>query len=749
MTTSTTQSVTTDRTTNNTTSSKRLNGSLAVVCLALFGCLLTAGPAMAYPPAIPNNNISSNSITPKMDAEIDKHFAEKKLPGLVVLYARDGLLTYKRSLGYSDVENQVKMTEHRVGRLNSVSKWVAGIISMQQVEKGNFNLNATAKSYLPDLPDHHTYKVKDLLSCRSGVPYYSEAQAIGAPAGWDNDHYDSATEAAPMIWNDPLVSPVGLYHYSTRGYTILGACLEQGAHESISDIIQTDLNQKFGLSTLAAEDVTKSNSQRMKLYTWNRPNRLGKFYLGKNIEVERGDHSWKVLGGGIESSPMDLLRLGILLGDGKIISPANVQLMMKRIDPLESYALGCTSSIENGYHLMSKGGSWEGSNAYIWLVPEERMVMVVMANRDEADVSGLAARLRSIILAGDKASGNKPDFIVENFKKTGTPQFKNGSWEIPVRFDVKNQGLAGANNSFVNGVQLGTKYRWTGFMDALPPKATDQSSGIVKVPDSGKLLAGRTLKLVAYADAPIAAADTSMPAYGRVDESNDSNNTAILNVTLPGGLGIGLTGQKPSEPVLPGASNPTRVPPRNTPPKRVQIAVPEATFVPPTRPSTPPRRVPTIRPTRVSTVQPTAPPTRVPTTRPATRPTRVPSAKLPNIPARTVVLANSDLELRAIRFVPNQPKQTYVVVRNSGNGPAQASVLRLTVRKIGNSSVARTTDVNVPALASGASKVLTVDATSILPNAVALKSTTFRCDADFTKVVTESDETNNLKWHKP
>lgn len=747
MTTSTTQSVATDRNPKPATPLTRLIWSQSILCLALFGCLLTAGPAMAYPPAIPNNNISSNSITPKMDEEIDKHFAEKKLPGLVVLYSRDGLLTYKRSLGYSDVENQVKMTEHRVGRLNSVSKWVAGIISMQQVEKGNFNLNAAAKSYLPDLPDHHTYKVKDLLSCRSGVPYYSEAQAIGAPAGWDNDHYDSATEAAPMIWNDPLVSPVGLYHYSTRGYTILGACLEQGAHESISDIIQTDLNQKFGLSTLAAEDVTTSNSQRMKLYTWNRPNPLGKFRLGRNIEVERGDHSWKVLGGGIESSPMDLLRLGILLGDGKIISPANVQLMMKRIDPLESYALGCTSVIENGYHVMSKSGSWKGSNAYIWLVPEERMVMVVMANRDEADVSGLAAKLRSIILAGDKASGNKPDFVVENFKKTGTPQFKNGSWEIPVRFDVKNQGLAGANSSFVNGVQLGTKYRWTGFMDALPPKAADQSTGIVKIPDGGKLLAGRTLKLVAYADAPIAAADTSMPAYGRVDESNDSNNTATLNVTLPGGLDIGLTGQKPTEPVLPGTSNPTRVPPTNTPPKRVQIAVPQATFVPPTRPTAPPAR-PAVPPQRFQIVTPQA--TIVPPSRPATpRPTRVPSTNLPTIPARPVVLRKSDLEIRAIRFVPNQPQQVFVVVLNAGNGPAPANVLRLTVRKIGNSAVARTTDVNVPALAAGASKVLTVDTSSILPNAVALKSTMFRVDADFTKVVSESDETNNLEWHKP
>jgi hypothetical protein len=492
----------------------------------------------------------------------------------------------------------------------------------------------------------------------------------------------------------------------------------------------------------------------MKLYTWNRPNRLGKFLLGRNIEVERGDHSWKVLGGGIEASPLDLLKLGILLGDGKIISPQNVQLMMKRIDPLESYALGCTSAVENGYHLMAKSGSFTGSNAYIWLVPERRMVMVVMANRDEAGVSGLAAKLRNIILAKDKAAGQKPDFVVKNFKKTGTPQFKNGNWEIPVSFKVVNQGIAGANNSFVNGIVLGTRYRWSGFMDALPPNgASDTSTGIVKIPDAGKVFGGRTFQLVAYADAPIAAADTSMPSYGRVDESNDNNNKATLSVKLPGGLGIGLTGQKPQEPAFPGTSNPTRVPPVNVPPKRipprrptrVPVVIPEATFVPPSRPTTPPKRV--------STTRPTTPPTRVPSvnlpkrpTRPAGRPTRVPSL---NLPARPAVLGHGDLVIRSIRFVPNRPQMAYVTVGNSGQGSARASVLRLTVRRINGAAVGRKTDVRVPALKSGASKVLTVDASRILPNRVRLQSTTFRVDADITKIVTESNETNNLEWHMP
>lgn len=697
---------------------KRPASPFRAACAALAVIVLAAIPVAAAPPTIPAN-IASNNQADRMDAEIEKHFDDNHLPGLVVLLGRDGGLTYKKCLGFSDKANQVKMTEHRVGRLNSVSKFVAAILSLQQVEKGNLNLNTTAKSYLPDLPAQHTYKVRDLLACRSGVRHYNEPVSPQSPTNWSNNQFDTDADAIPMFWNDPLASPVGAYHYSTHGYTILGACLEQVSHKSVPNLIRTELSQKYGLSTLAAEDHSANVPERMTLYQWKGRGPRGK--LGRNVEFERDNESWKRLGGGIESSPLDLLKLGMLLGDGKIISKANVDKMMTRIDPLESYALGCSTATENGYHVMAKSGSYPGSNAYIWLVPELRMVMVLMANRDGAGVSDLGNRLRTILLNPDKASSTEADLVVQNFERTAAPYYKNGYWQIPVRFKVVNQGIAGASISFVNGVQIGTTYHWSGFMDALPGKgASDTATGVVKVSDASKLLAGRTLKLVAYADAPIAAGDTSTPSWGRIDESNDANNKATLNVKLPGnGLG-GLTGTAPANdlPSTNGSSGPQRVPNggRTQPPRLGRLI----------RGRQRPQRVP----------------------EPSTVPQRRPSINLPGrVPGRPAAIAKADLEIRSIRFAPRQPQVAVAVVVNSGQGPARASVLRLTVRKIGGAAAGRTVDAKVPALAPGKSAVVSIDASSILPNRVALKSATFLLDADSTSVVAESDETNNLKWH--
>jgi CubicO group peptidase (beta-lactamase class C family) len=371
---------------------------------------LTAGPLIAAPswlrgqpaPVDPTESPRSSTTGTYQDQlsqAIDEHFAKRDLPGLAVLYAKDGEVAYQKMVGFADVAGNVPMTEDKVGRLNSVSKWVAAIVSLQAVEQGKLDLGATARSQIADLPEHHTSTLRDLLACRGGIRHYTGATSPASPRDWMESQYDTALAAAPQFWHDPLAVPVGKYHYSTHGYTILGACLERAFDRHTREIIRTQLSEPLDLPTLAEERLTDGNPQRMKFYT---PTERG------NREVRPQNSTWKVWGGGIESSPRDLLKLGILLGDGKIIARDNVQLLMTRLDPEESYCLGCNHTLEHGQQVMAKSGSFQGSNAYIWLVPERRMTMVIMANRDQADVTGLGLKLRSIVLAADKAAKPAP-----------------------------------------------------------------------------------------------------------------------------------------------------------------------------------------------------------------------------------------------------------------------------------------------------------------------------------------------------
>lgn len=109
--------------------------------------------------------------------------------------------------------------------------------------------------------------------------------------------------------------------------------------------------------------------------------------------------------------------------------------------------------------------------------------------------------------------------------------------------------------------------------------------------------------------------------------------------------------------------------------------------------------------------------------------------------------AMPDLIVRGNEFEFVGNKTVNVYVSNNGDAPSGRCILELTVRKIGDAAVGRATRRTIPALQPGKFTKIAVDASSILPNAVNLKDTTFKVIADSTNIIAESNEGNNEKWH--
>lgn len=119
----------------------------------------------------------------------------------------------------------------------------------------------------------------------------------------------------------------------------------------------------------------------------------------------------------------------------------------------------------------------------------------------------------------------------------------------------------------------------------------------------------------------------------------------------------------------------------------------------------------------------------------------------PNRVATSLNPPMPDLIVRGNEFEFVGNKAVNVYVSNNGDAPSKRCVLELTVRKIGNASVGRVKTARIPVIQPGKYVKIPVDATSILPNAVNLKDTTFKVIADSTNLNAESNEGNNEKWH--
>ena len=312
--------------------------------------------------------------------------------GVAIVY--QGKILYKRGFGDQD-DDGTWYSSKTINRLASVSKAVGGVLLYKLDELGLIDPTARTSSYVDRLPTHHTHTLNDLASCRSQVTHYiSGANKLIKPENPASTstyntavdlQYNTAIAATELFWNRLLVADAATdsatdprvldttppyYHYSTHGYTLLGAAIEHAMNVPISEMIDDYVGAGIGLPTLKVEDRRVANYFRTKV-----------FY--NNNVVSADNTSWKVLGGGLEASVEEMaIFCGKLMG-GEILSSANLQTMWASPDNSWSYAMGWNSlRTRNSQNVQSvmKSGRQLGADTHLRLFPDLEMGVVVLCN---------------------------------------------------------------------------------------------------------------------------------------------------------------------------------------------------------------------------------------------------------------------------------------------------------------------------------------------------------------------------------
>ena len=330
-----------------------------------------------------NSDRPTWGLKDEVNARVTTELA-KGAPGISVAVYQGGTPVYLRGFGNADIDSGVWMDADHVGSIASVSKAVAGVLTMRMQAQGDLDLDDQTRDWVPSMPEHHTHTVGQLLSNRGCVIHYNE----GPSTGYSNASYPSALAAADEFWDDPLVCTVGQYHYSTHGYTLLGAALEEAGGDDVKDLLRERLVNPFGLGTLGPQNFS-SSVHRMAIYSGS---------ASDPDEVDTPNNDWKVLGGGIDSSATDLARFGAKLMGGQILAADQLDEMWT--PPAGTYAYGWSTGSEDGTPVVAKDGSWTGNLAYLRLYPEKGISVAVMINSRAGDwsASQLGRDIGSLVL---------------------------------------------------------------------------------------------------------------------------------------------------------------------------------------------------------------------------------------------------------------------------------------------------------------------------------------------------------------
>lgn len=298
------------------------------------------------------------------------------VPGMGASVWRDGEIVWTGSAGYGDVESGRRVDANTVFRLASVSKAVAATAAAKLVEDGALDVESPVRSILPWLPDRWpVITTRQLAAHTSGLPHYQDVDDdLGGRA------FTSPREAVGLFQDrDLLTAPGAAYEYSTWGFTLLSAVVEERAGRPYLDYLATTITPGLKIGA----DATDTDN----------PDASTAYEFGEDGSVRRAppaDFSYSWGGAGMGATATDLARWGGRLVSGEVVSPATFDWMTRPArlaDGSEvregAYAVGFgwrVAGDQDGRRIVHHAGVTTGARSVLLLWPDDRLAVSVLSN---------------------------------------------------------------------------------------------------------------------------------------------------------------------------------------------------------------------------------------------------------------------------------------------------------------------------------------------------------------------------------
>lgn len=316
-----------------------------------------------------------------IDRIMRRGIAEGGFPGAAVVVGRDGYAVVRKGYGrltWAGSSPAVSADES-IYDLASLTKVVATTTAAMILhDEGRLPLNAPVQRFLPEFsgPGKEKVTVAQLLSHHSGLPAGRLLWNVAK----------SSSDARRIVMASPLqCAPGNCFLYSDVGADILGWVVERIAGESLDAFVSRRVFQPLGMT---------STTFRPAASMFDRIAPTENYSKRGFVRGLVHDESAFMLGGvaghaGLFSSAADvavfaqMLLNGGVLGGTRIISDSTVRLFTKEVGHARALGWEVANDVHGaGTRLSSKAYGHTGfTGTSLWIDPEQRMFVVVLANR--------------------------------------------------------------------------------------------------------------------------------------------------------------------------------------------------------------------------------------------------------------------------------------------------------------------------------------------------------------------------------
>lgn len=254
--------------------------------------------------------------------KLDNYFVtleqNNKFMGSVAV-SKNGEIIYSKTIGFADVENNIKATEKSKFRIGSISKSFTAVLVLIAVEQNKVDLNQTIDKWFPGILHANKITIKHLLGHRSGIHNFTN----------DEDYLTWNTQAKTEEEMVEIIAkggsdfiPGSKSEYSNSNYVLLTFILEKTLNKPYSDLLQDHIVKPLGLSNTYVFGRINTFDSECKSYK----------FLGSWKEEPETDYTIPTGAGAVTSTPVDLTKFSDALFSGQLLTPESLEIMKSTRD---------------------------------------------------------------------------------------------------------------------------------------------------------------------------------------------------------------------------------------------------------------------------------------------------------------------------------------------------------------------------------------------------------------------------------
>lgn len=335
-----------------------------------------------------------------------------------VLVARDGRILFQKSYGMANQEWGVPNSEKTKFHIASVTKTFTAAAILQLERDGKLKLDDPLSKYIPDFLNGERITIEQMLTHSSGLPdFYSLPE-------YPQRKYQQVTLADLIAWvkTKPLdFLPGSKSSYSNTGYAFLAYIIEKASGKAYHQFLAEEILKPAGLKDTGdfRDDVIISNR-------------------ASGYQPGFGDH-------GLRNAPA--YDKTILTGSGSLYSTTADLYQWCRVveagkffnvhDMSRAFGWGARET-KSKHKYIEQSGRDPGFSSHIALFPDDRLIVVVLGNLEDAAVNNIADDLASIALGQDAAM---PDVRPKAASSVSHPEEFAGTYEVNPKFllDIRTE----------------------------------------------------------------------------------------------------------------------------------------------------------------------------------------------------------------------------------------------------------------------------------------------------------------------